>query len=256
MPPRAHWPGLQRIRLSGADALDWLQGQCTQDLRGMAPGEVRLAMLAKNTGQLEALLIVHSANGGLDVHAEPAQPLLDRVSDFVIMEDVSAELDPRSISWEEGDADGDGAPLALNAPGRLTFGEGVPDEARFLAAGWPRVGVDTGPKTLCPELGPIWVERAISYRKGCYTGQEVIMRIHSRGRTHRTWMLVQADEPMPVGASVEVDGAAVGEVLRSLAWQGGWLASAHIKNAAAVDGQAAKVDGRPAALRLPPLTAL
>ncbi len=253
MPPRAHWPGLQRIRLTGADALDWLQGQCTQDLRGIEPGEVRLAMLARNTGQLEALLVIHAAAEGLDVYAEPPEPLMDRVRDFVIMEDVSAELDPRPVCWEEGE--GNGAPLALDSPGRLTHAEAESDEARFLAAGWPRVGVETSAKTLCPELGPLWVDRAITYRKGCYTGQEVIMRIHSRGRTHRTWMLMLAEEPLAAGAPVEVEGASVGEVLRCLEWQGRWLASAHIKNASAVEGQATSVGGKSAVLRFPPVTA-
>ncbi len=253
MPPRAHWPGLHRIRLTGADALDWLQGQCTQDLRGMEPGEVRLAMLARNTGQLEALLVIHASAEGLDVYAEPPEPLMDRVRDFVIMEDVAAQLDPRPVCWEAGE--GDGAPLTLDIPGCLAFADAEPDEARLLAAGWPRVGADTSAKTLCPELGALWVDRAISYRKGCYTGQEVIMRIHSRGRTHRTWMLVLAKEPLKAGAPVEVDGAPVGEVLRCMEWQGRWLASAHIKNAAAVDGQAAAVSGKPAVLRFPPVTA-
>lgn len=249
----AHWPGLHRIRLSGADALDWLQGQCTQDLRGLAPGEVRLAMMARSTGQLEALLVIHAVEGGFDVYAEPPAPLLDRVRDFVIMEDVQAELDPQAVCWTEGE--GPGAPLAMGRPGRLAPGEAEADEALFLAAGWPRMGVETGPKTLCPELGPIWVERAISYRKGCYTGQEVIMRIHSRGRTHRTWMLIDSAEGLEPGSPIEVDGEKVGDVLRCLAWRDKWLSSAHIKNSAAIEGQTASVGGRPVKLKFPPVIA-
>jgi folate-binding Fe-S cluster repair protein YgfZ len=42
----------------------------------------------------------------------------------------------------------------------------------------------------------------VSYKKGCYTGQEVLMRIHSRGHTNRTWMALTSDTEMPVGARV------------------------------------------------------
>lgn len=57
-----------------------------------------------------------------------------------------------------------------------------------LENGAPQFGVDTDAKTLLPELGTAFESNYISYKKGCYLGQEVLMRIHSRGQVQRKWM--------------------------------------------------------------------
>ncbi len=72
------------------------------------------------------------------------------------------------------------------------------DVAR-LEAGIPLAGQDYHLKTLAPELGPSFEARHISYTKGCYTGQEVLMRIHSRGHTNRTWVGLICDSAVEPG---------------------------------------------------------
>lgn len=52
-----------------------------------------------------------------------------------------------------------------------------------VEAGRPAFGVDMGPDTIPVEAGIH--DRAIDYRKGCYTGQEVIVRIRDRGHVNR-----------------------------------------------------------------------
>lgn len=47
-----------------------------------------------------------------------------------------------------------------------------------IESGIPKFGVDMDETTIVPELG---VEEMISYKKGCYIGQEIIARIHFRG---------------------------------------------------------------------------
>jgi len=84
----------------------------------------------------------------------------------------------------------------------------ISEEAYEIArveAGIPRWGVDMGVKTMPPELGPAFEARHVSYNKGCYMGQEVLMRIHSRGHTNRTWMGLVADEPLEPGAPISHD---------------------------------------------------
>jgi len=56
-------------------------------------------------------------------------------------------------------------------------------EALRIEAGVPRFGVDIDSRVLAPETGQ--EGRAISYRKGCYIGQEIVARIDARGRTNR-----------------------------------------------------------------------
>lgn len=56
-------------------------------------------------------------------------------------------------------------------------------EIARVEAGIPRFGADMDETHLPPECGI--EERAVSYRKGCYIGQEVLNRIHSIGHVNR-----------------------------------------------------------------------
>jgi folate-binding protein YgfZ len=56
-------------------------------------------------------------------------------------------------------------------------------DALRIEAGIPRFGVDMDSRVLAPETGQ--ESRAISYKKGCYIGQEIVARIDARGRVNR-----------------------------------------------------------------------
>ncbi|MFQ3611901.1 MAG: hypothetical protein SNJ72_10460, partial [Fimbriimonadales bacterium] len=65
-------------------------------------------------------------------------------------------------------------------------------------AGIPRYGVDMTERTLASEMGKPFEASHISYTKGCYVGQEVLMRIYARGHTNRTWVPMKLEgEPIP-----------------------------------------------------------
>lgn len=82
----------------------------------------------------------------------------------------------------------------------LVLLEGQAREALRLEAGLPLWGADFGERTLPPEMGPQFEARYVSYTKGCYTGQEVLMRIFSRGHTNRTWCGLVSPVALAVGA--------------------------------------------------------
>jgi folate-binding protein YgfZ len=79
-----------------------------------------------------------------------------------------------------------------------------------IEAGWARVGQDTNERTLAMEAG---LERAISFNKGCYLGQETVERATSRGGVKRRLMglRIEAAACAP-GHSIEVAGRAVGQL--------------------------------------------
>jgi folate-binding protein YgfZ len=81
-----------------------------------------------------------------------------------------------------------------------------------VEAGLPRFGAELGPDTLPAELG--LVESRVSFTKGCYTGQEVVARMHSRGRVgHRLIGIVLDDGTLAEsGAEVRAGGSRVGAV--------------------------------------------
>lgn len=113
-----------------------------------------------------------------------------------------------------------------------------------LEAGIPRMGIDTDAKTLPPELGQAFEAQHINYHKGCYTGQEILMRIHSRGHTNRTWMAMQADEEIPVGSPVTKQRQEIGVVTSSgFSPTYGHIAAGYVRNEFAMAGDQAEAGG-------------
>lgn len=112
-----------------------------------------------------------------------------------------------------------------------------------LEAGRPVFGRDMNGKTLPPELGPAFEARHISYSKGCYMGQEVLMRIKSRGHTNRTWVALLSEEPLTVGAAVSHPRREDAGVVTSAAWSPdyGYIGSAMLRNEAASDREMVRV---------------
>lgn len=82
-----------------------------------------------------------------------------------------------------------------------------------VAAGIPRYGQDITERDLPQETEQT---RALHFSKGCYVGQEIVERIHSRGNVHRmfTGFALQGTKP-EAGAKVVVDGKEVGEITSS-----------------------------------------
>jgi folate-binding protein YgfZ len=88
-----------------------------------------------------------------------------------------------------------------------------------LAQGVPWFGYDFGEKQIPHEAG--LQDSHISYTKGCYTGQEIVERVRSRGQVNRQRVsLVFAGEAVPeAGTPLTVDGKEVGFVTRAAkAW--------------------------------------
>ncbi len=86
-------------------------------------------------------------------------------------------------------------------------------EWQRILLGLPRVGVDTGERELAQETGQ---EYALHHSKGCYIGQEIVERIHSRGAVHRLFsgMIVEGRAPER-GSKVKSGEKDVGEITSS-----------------------------------------
>jgi len=87
-------------------------------------------------------------------------------------------------------------------------------EARRIAAGIPRIGLDTDHRTIPNEVGLLGV--AVHLDKGCYRGQETVARVHTLGRPPRRLVRLHLDgsaDALPEPGSVlELDGRPVGLV--------------------------------------------
>jgi len=79
-------------------------------------------------------------------------------------------------------ADTEPVAAALIAAGAVPAGEDAA-EVRRVEAGRPRYGVDLDDGVIPQEAG--LNERAVSFEKGCYVGQETVARLHFRGKPNR-----------------------------------------------------------------------
>ena len=116
-------------------------------------------------------------------------------------------------------------------------------EVARIESGIPKFGCDTSEKTFPPELGANFEARHVSYSKGCYVGQEVLMRIHSRGHTNKTWVGLVSELPIVVGAKVNHSNRSDVGVVTSSAFSPdfGYIGAAMIRNECAENGEVVKL---------------
>jgi len=99
----------------------------------------------------------------------------------------------------------------LEASGAVAADQTLIDAAR-IEAGYPVFGVDMTDDTIPLEAGI--EERAISFTKGCYVGQEVVIRVLHRGhgRVARKLVALRLDEEVPRGAKIFSGDREIGTV--------------------------------------------
>jgi tRNA-modifying protein YgfZ len=87
-----------------------------------------------------------------------------------------------------------------------------PEAAEILRieAGLPRFGAEMGTETMPAEAGI--VERAVSFTKGCYIGQETVARLHYKGRPNRHLRGLRFSAPAEPGAALRLGEKEVGTV--------------------------------------------
>lgn len=270
-------PDVTVFALKGEDRKGWLQGQVTQDLRDLQTGSRIITCLCSPTGQLIAIVEVFEAEDALYIVTGQPDELRKRVEELVILEEVELEEVAQGIVSYQGpratkylgehvdlpntdilrtedflflrnDRTGTGGWDAIKLASKdLPEAQEISQDALLLAsleAGYPVFGVDTDAKTLPPELGEAFERQAVSYRKGCYTGQEVLQRIHSRGHTNKTWIGLLCDAPVKPGDEVFFRDEKVGTVTRSgVSPRYGAIAAATLNNKAAIDGALVSING-------------
>ena len=261
------------FEISGEDAKGWLQGQVTNDLRDVHVGQRVQACLCTPTGQMQAVL--HLWNLGdrwiAITDAGTSEALPQRAQSHVVLEDVVVRPFDGPIEIVEGpeasrwagtigslpnldaadaasgtllrsDWTGTGGWTLLGcgsvAASLPVVGESALAVAR-IEAGVPEHGVDWTERCFPAELGQAFESSVMSYRKGCYTGQEVLMRMHSRGHANRRWMGLSSGNPIPLGAKVRHPRKAeAGVVLKSgFSPIFGWIATAMIRSEVAYHGE-------------------
>ncbi|MDT8305339.1 MAG: glycine cleavage system protein T [Anaerolineae bacterium] len=98
-----------------------------------------------------------------------------------------------------------------------------------LASGRPRFGREISADYIPLETG-LWDD--VSFNKGCYTGQEVIARMESRGRLAKKLVHLRAEGPVEPGSEIEVDGRSAGTVTSAASGPDGVFVLGYVKTRA------------------------
>jgi folate-binding protein YgfZ len=98
---------------------------------------------------------------------------------------------------------------AVTEAGAVPVSEGV-GECLRVEHGRPRYGVDLDDSVIPQEAG--LNERAVSFTKGCYVGQETVARLHYRGKPNRRLQGLRLSEAASTGQEFSLDGRVVGRM--------------------------------------------
>ena len=103
----------------------------------------------------------------------------------------------------------DGVRGALLAAGAAEVGEAAAEVVR-IESGRPRYGVDLDANVIPQEAG--LNERAVSFTKGCYVGQETVARLFYRGKPNRHLRGLKLSAPAAAGTPLLLGGKEVGRL--------------------------------------------
>ena len=201
------------VRVSGPDALTYLQGQTSQDLLPMAVGDRRWTFLLQPSGKVDVLARVARAADDtfvFDVDAGYGDALVARLDRFKIRVRVDVEVVPWRVLGVIGGTDVVGSDP--EPPAGVPEGTAAELEAVRVAAGWPAMGSEIEPgETIPGETGVVAV--AVDFRKGCYPGQELVERMDSRGATApRSLRILDVPGGARRGDPIEHEGQVVGTI--------------------------------------------
>ncbi|MCU4183621.1 hypothetical protein K6U06_04565 [Acidiferrimicrobium sp. IK] len=254
------------VRASGPDATAFLQGQLSQDVAALRSGASAWSWLLQPAGKVEALVRATRLDGDawlLDTDRGWGERVLARLNRFKLRTKVDLELmdDWTVVGLRGPDLQrGDGVPEWLKSasatpgvvaavdaswpglPGVDLIGPGPAAPAGIAALdadGWEAARIETGIPVMGAELNERTipaetglVDRTVSFTKGCYTGQELVARIDSRGsNVPRLLRGVRLDGRVEPGAALRrpdgSDAAVVTSVARSPV--SGWVALAYAR---------------------------
>jgi tRNA-modifying protein YgfZ len=258
-----------KLALTGSGAVEFLNGQVTNELVGLRPGEGRYAAFLTHKGKMLGDLRILAV--GEDVEGEPDELLLDtersalqalfdmirrfkvgyqvelhkRTLECSLLSLVGPEavqvvarafaLDPPALGEPEHShllVHLDRTPVrmirtdtgvdvlldsteiaavraALEAAGAVEVSEAAAEIVR-VERGRPRYGIDLDEATIPQEAG--LNDRAVSFTKGCYVGQETVARLYYKGKPNRHLRGLRLSEPTEAGAPLALGERPLGSL--------------------------------------------
>ena len=252
------------VRIAGPDAASFLQRMVSNDVEALPAGGACEALLLTPKARIVAPMTV--LRRGPDDFLLLTEPELGerlagtlRRARFAARAEIESEAHSSTLVLG-GDPPPGAVPVAdygvpayelldRPAPPGAEQADGDELERLRILARTPRWGRELDERVLPAEAG--LEERAISFTKGCYPGQEPVARLHYRGRANRGLrvLALDGDELPAYDAELTLDGRAVGRVTSAAPdGDGGVLALGYVRREVPADAVLAL--GRRAARQL------
>ena len=236
------------VGVQGPDAVEYLNRMLSNDVP--ESGSVDALLLTPKARVIAPLLVWRRGEDDVLLLTEPelGEVVRTHLTRMRFAAKCEIELETHTSTIVLGDGDGipnrdygrDAVEL-LDADVEPTVDDAELERLR-IEAGTPRFGREIDDRVLPAEAG--LDERAISFGKGCFPGQEPVARQHYRGKVNRRLRVLEVDgEPAPE-TPVTYEGKDVGRVTSAVPG----LALAYVR-AEVPDGAPLGVGGAPARLR-------
>jgi folate-binding protein YgfZ len=224
------------VKVSGADARNFINGLVTTDLNLLRPGQGRFGALLTPQGKIVVDFLITEAPDGhgggflLDCPRALAQALADKLGFYRLRAKVEIQNLSESLgvlaAWDGepalqpdlafADPRGSALGLRILVPEELAakaadlIGAEMVDsrqyEAHRIACGVPRGGLDFIYGDAFPHETNMDRLNGIDFDKGCYVGQEVVSRMQHRGTARTRTVRIALDGPAPEAGSAVLAG--------------------------------------------------
>jgi len=241
-----HW---RHIAVVGSDRVQFLNGMVTQNIVTLASGQWVRALMLSHKARLLSIFDVHAFDDHLLISCAPElfDTTLETLDRHIVMDDVDLEerAMPMHCVWNGADDVWTAAPVLAARDGGASE---AAIECMRIEAGMPRLGVDVTDANFPFES---LLVRYVDYKKGCFTGQEPVSRVASRGgggSKRLCGLRSEGEECLPVGAVIATEakpeGGRISSVARSAKF--GCIALGYVHKSAWEEGSEVTVDGRAA----------
>jgi folate-binding protein YgfZ len=233
------------VRVSGRDAEAYLDRMVSNDVAALGPGESCEALLLTPKARVIAPLVV-LRRGHEDFLLLTEPELGERVRSELLRSRFAAkvELEPEEhtshvVFGGEGIGTGDyGEPAAEVLDAELAPTVTAEElELLRIRAGTPAWGKEIDDRVLPAEAG--LTERAVSFTKGCYPGQEPIARLHYRGHANRGLRVLKLPDAPEPEAELVYEGKTVGRITSAVRDEHGAVALAYVRREVPEDAELA-----------------
>ncbi len=223
--PSAFLPDQSYIPISGDDCGDFLQGLITTDVETLEEGYTAPGALLTPQGKIMFYFLISRSGGGfaIEIDAESANALSKRLSMYKLRAkvDVGApEASGTSLFWNGGETQNAVKDIRFEkAGGRLYRLQGKAavdsDPSAYDTLRTEAIVVEPGLDFALGDVFPhdvmLDLNGGLSFKKGCYVGQEVVSRMQHRATARRRPVRVTGNAPLPApGTALTVDGKAIG----------------------------------------------